>query len=253
MKITVITLFPNMITPFFAESIVSRAQKKGLINLNIVNLRDYALDSYGTVDDRPYGGGAGMVLRIEPIVNALKAHSDIAKKNAQRRILITSPQGSVFTQQKAGELAQMEELVLIAGHYEAVDERVLQYVDEEVSMGDFVMTGGEIPAAAIVDSVVRLIPGVLKKSDATEQESFFSVPLETIRSMIGNNAYLDEMQKKGRTVVTLLEYPHYTRPEQFENQIVPSELLSGDPKKIYAWEMRAAWDITMEKRPDLLK
>jgi len=225
MKISIITLFPKMIFGFFEESIIKRAQDKKLVEIEIINLRDFSIDDYGTVDDRPYGGGAGMILRVDVIYKAL---SKITNDKLQK-IILTSPKGKIFNQKKAQEYLLLDHLVIIAGHYEDVDARVLNFVDEEVSMGDFVLTGGEIPAAAIVDSVVRLIPGVLKKDEATRQESF------------------NIKNKK------LLEYPQYTRPENFMGKKVPKILLSGDHKKIENWQIKKAYEETLKKRPDLLK
>lgn len=216
-----------MISGFFEESIVKRAQEKKLVEIEIINLRDFAIDDYGTVDDRPYGGGAGMILRIEPIYKAVQS----AISNFQfpiSKIVLTSPKGKIFSQKKAQEYSKLDHLIIIAGHYEDVDARVLDFVDEEVSMGDFILTGGEIPASAIVDSVVRLIPGVFKKEQATISESF----------NIGG--------KK------ILEYPQYTRPEEFMGKKVPEILLKGDHKKIEKWKEEKAIEETKLKRPDLL-
>jgi len=221
-----------MIKGFFEESIIKRAVEKKLVEIEIVNLRDFAIDDYGTVDDRPYGGGTGMILRIEPIYKAIekvksqKSKVKISSKNL--KVVITSPKGKTFNQKKAVEYSKLDHLIIIAGHYEDVDARVLDFVDEEVSMGDFIMTGGEITAVAIVDSLVRLIPGVLKKDEAVRQESF----------NINN--------KK------LLEYPQYTRPESFKGLKVPKVLMSGDHKKIEDWRLKKALEETRKKRPDLL-
>jgi len=236
MKISIITLFPQMISGFFDESIIKRAQDKKLVEIEIINLRNFAVDDYGTVDDRPYGGGTGMVLRVDVIHkalskitnNKLQMTNEIKNSKFKTKTVLTSAKGKVFNQEKAQEYSKLNHLIVIAGHYEDVDARVLDYVDEEVSLGDFVMTGGEIPASAIVDSVVRLIPGVLKKDEATMQESF----------NINN--------KK------LLEYPQYTRPENFMGKKVPKILLSGDHKKIKDWRMKKAVEETRKKRPDLL-
>ncbi len=223
MKISIITLFPKMISGFFEESIVKRAVEKNLVEIEIINLRDFAIDDYGTVDDRPYGGGAGMILRVDVI------HKAISKiKNQKSKIVITSPKGKIFDQKKAQGYSQLDHLIIIAGHYEDVDARILDFVDEEVSMGDFILTGGEIPASAIVDSIVRLIPGVLKKDKATINESF------------------NINEKK------ILEYPQYTRPEEFMGKKVPEVLLKGDHKKIEKWREEKAIEETKLKRPDLL-
>jgi len=232
MKISIITLFPKMISGFFEESIIKRAIEKKLVEIEIINLRDFAIDDYGTVDDRPYGGGAGMILRIEPIYKALekvKSQKSKVKSSIQKsKVIITSPKGKVFDQKKAQEYSQLNHLIIIAGHYEDVDARILDYVDEEISMGDFILTGGEIPASAIVDSVVRLLQGVLKKDQAIKNESF-NINDEKI-----------------------LEYLQYTRPEEFMGKKVPEILLKGDHKKIEKWQMEKAIEETQKKRPDLL-
>jgi tRNA (guanine37-N1)-methyltransferase len=232
MKISIITLFPKMISGFFNESIIKRAQDKKLIEIEIINLRDFAVDDYGTVDDRPYGGGAGMILRVDVIHKAISKIKDqrskLQIKNQKEKTILTSPKGKVFDQKKAQEYSELDQLIIIAGHYEDVDARVIDFVDEEISMGDFILTGGEIPASAIVDSVVRLIPGVLKKDDATKNESF----------------NIDDKK--------ILEYPQYTRPEEFMGKKVPEILLGGDHKKIETWQMEKALEETHKKRPDLL-
>ncbi len=230
MKMTILTLFPKMISGFFEESIVKRAREKKIVEIEIVNLRDFAIDDYGTVDDRPYGGGAGMILRIEPIYQALSKifNNKFKLKNIKSKIILTSPKGKVFDQKKAQEYSKIDHLIIIAGHYEDVDARVLDYVDEEISMGDFILTGGEIPASAIIDSVVRLIPGVLKKDRATKNESF---------NFDGEK---------------ILEHPQYTRPEVFMGKKVPEILLKGNHKKIEKWKMEKALEETRKKRRDLL-
>lgn len=249
MKITIITLFPKMIEGFIQDSIIKRAQTKGVVEINLVNLRDFARDSYGTVDERPYGGGAGMIL----CADVLKKSLDSIVKNKQKsHVILTSARGIVFNQKKAQELSKLKELVIFAGHYEGFDERFSEYIDEEISLGDFVMTGGEITAATICDAVVRLLPGVLKKENATAEESFFICPITDLMKLFENNSTLIELQKKGITEVQLLEYPQYTRPEEFEGKKVPEILLSGDPKKIKAWQLQKAFEETVRKRPDLL-
>jgi len=252
MRVFILTLFPKMITGFFEESIIKRAIKKKLVDIEIINLRDFAIDSYGTVDDRPYGGGAGMVLRADVIwaaLNKLKVKS----KKLKVKTILTSAKGKQFNQNIAIEFSKLNHLIIIAGHYEGVDERVLDYVDEEVSLGDFVMTGGEITAVAIIDSVIRLLPGVLKKDDATCEESFFNVSVDEISNAVGKHKILKSLVLKGRKVVKLLEYPHYTRPEEFEGQKVPEILKCGDPKKIRQWRIQQAFLQTLSKRPDLLE
>lgn len=270
MKITIITLFPDMIRPFMNESIVKRAQEKGIVEIEIVNLRDFAIDAYGSVDDRPYGGGAGMVMRIEPLVQAIRnVQSKIwgNKVANSRRVsstnintlqqisclsVLTTPRGEVFNQQKAKQYSKLDHLILIAGHYEGIDERFSDYIDEEISIGDFVMTGGEIAVCAIVDSVVRLIPGSLKKREATEEESFMEVDIDEIIVAVGENEVLHTMKKEGKKKIKVLEYPQYTRPEEFEGKKVPKILLSGDPKKIRLWRLLHAFKTTLKRRPSIL-
>lgn len=239
MKIDILTLFPKMFSGPFDESIVKRAQDKKLLEINIHNLRKWSKDKYQTVDDRPYGGGTGMIMQIEPIFKALCALKAISKKQLAKskniKIILLSPRGKLFNQQKAQELSKIDHLVLICGHYEGVDERVGQYlVDEELSIGDYVLTGGELPTMVMVDSIVRLLPGVLTKTNATKNESF-------------NNWKLDAGNRQ------LLEYPQYTRPEDFNGWKVPKILLSGDHKKIKEWQAKEAEKITKKRRPELLK
>jgi len=240
MKIIVITLFPQMVWGFLQESILKRAQRKGAVEIEVVNLRDFALNAYGTVDDRPYGGGAGMVMRVDVLAQAIV---NVKTQSASRRtkIILTSAKGKTFTQAKAQDLAKLDHLIIIAGHYEGVDARVMKYVDEEISIGDFVLTGGEIPAAFIIDSIVRLLPGVLKKAEATQEIS-----------VVGKTEILSKLQKHSIKVVQLLEYPHFTRPEEFEGIKVPKELLSGDHEKIRTYRLKKAYEETVQKRPDLL-
>lgn len=265
MKISIITLFPKMISGFFEESIVKRAVEKKLVNIEIINLRDFAVDKYGSVDDKPYGGGAGMLLRVEPIFFALQevktpafvptiVGTTAGKQNSKikQRIVITSPKGIVFSQKKAQEYSKLNHLIIIAGHYEGVDERVLNFVDEEISLGDFVLTGGEIAACAISDSVVRLISGVLKRNEAKEKESFFEVFVDQLIEAVGENEILTELKNKNISKVKLLEYPQYTRPEEFQNLKVPEILLSGNHKEIEKWRFKMALAETIKKRKDIL-
>jgi tRNA (guanine37-N1)-methyltransferase len=238
------------------------------VEINIVSLRDFAKDKYGSVDDSPYGGGTGMVLRADILNDALdsvilegverpigsrKGDSIASLQNDKKKIILTSAKGKPYAQEKAKEFSKLPHLVIVAGHYEGVDERILDEIDEEVSLGDFVMTGGEIAAAAIADSVVRLIPGVLKKDDATVIESFFKTPIDALIKIVGEHETLTALKEKGITEVRLLEYPHYTRPEEFEGKKVPEILLSGDHKKINGWRLRKAFEETLTKRPDLLQ
>lgn len=214
MKITILTLFPEMFSGPFDYSIIKRAIDKKKVSINIVNIRDFATDKRKSVDDHPYGGGTGMILRVDVMAAALK--------NREGYKILLDPKGSRYTQKKARELSKMKSLVLVCGHYEGIDARIRSLVDIELSIGDYVLTGGEIPAMVIVDSVVRLIPGVLKKEEATRFESF----------------------SEG----TLLEYPQYTKPQTYHGRDVPEILLSGDHKKIDAWRKTEA-----QRRTHLLR
>lgn len=220
MKISILTLFPEVFTPVINSSILSRAQRKGLVEFEVVNLRDFALDKHKTVDDSPYGGGVGMVLKADVLSEAV-----LKLKTNSSRVILTAASGEKYNHKIARELSQNEHLILVCGHYEGVDERFVEkYVDQELSIGDYVLTGGEIPAMVITDSVVRLVKGVLEKVEATENESF----------------------ETGH-----LEHPHYTRPETFEGSKVPPVLLSGDHKKIDQWRNEQAAAKTRKNRPDL--
>lgn len=218
MEINIITLFPEMFVGSFSESIISRAIEKDIIKINLVNLRDFAEDKHKTVDDTPCGGGAGMVLKVDVMDRAISA---IAGKNRHDYdIILLTPQGERYTQNKAKQLLVKEKIILICGHYEGFDERIRQYlVDEQISIGDFVLSGGEIPAMAIVDSIVRLLPGALGKNESSEEESF---------------SIQDESGK------LLLEYPQYTRPVEYKEWKVPDVLLSGDHAKIKNWRLNEA-------------
>jgi tRNA (guanine37-N1)-methyltransferase len=228
MRIDIITLFPDMFTGPLTESIIKRAQNNNLLSINLHQLRDYALDKHGTVDDSPYGGGAGMVLKVDVMDNCLQSVIEKARADGittePHKILLT-PQGQVFKQQAAKELAQEEWLILIAGHYEGFDERIRSLVDAEISLGDFVLTGGELPAMVIVDAVARLLTGVLGKEASHQEES----------------------HENG-----LLEYPHYTRPEDYDGKTVPDILKSGDHKKIATWRLEQSQARTKQRRPDLI-
>lgn len=225
MKINILTLFPEMFAGPFSESIINRAQKKGLVEINIYNLRKWAKDRRGTVDDKPYGGGVGMVMMVEPIADAIGEMKAKSKKQKAKVVLLT-PRGKVWNQEMAKKYSKLDELTLICGHYEGIDERVRKFINEEVSIGDYILTGGEIPAMMLTDSVVRLIPGVLEKSAATRNESFSNSKL--------------------------LEHPQYTRPENFRGQKVPKILLSGNHAEIEKWRRKQALKSTQKLRPDLL-
>ncbi len=223
MRIDILTIFPDFFTRIFATSILQRAVANNLVRLNTVNIRDFAYDKHKIVDDYPYGGGAGMVMKPEPIGRAIVATK---AASANPRVIYMSPQGQVLTQQKAVQLSSLEHLIILCGHYEGVDERVSTlYVDEEISIGDFVLTGGELPAAVLVDCVVRLLPGVLGSAESAAQDSFSD---------------------------GLLEHPHYTRPPEFMGQMVPEILLSGHHGNIARWRRQESLRRTWERRPDLL-
>lgn len=227
MKIDILTLFPDMFKGPFDESIIKRAEEKELVDIKIHNLRKWAKDRHNTVDDRPYGGGTGMVLMVEPIFNAVKELKGNNRERAKdTKVILLTPQGIPFKESAAQRLSKLKHIILICGHYEGFDERIREnLVDEEVSIGDFVLTGGEIPAMVVTDSIVRLIPGVLEKEDATIKESFSE---------------------------NLLEYPQYTRPEEFNGWIVPETLLSGNHKEIDKWRKEKSIEKTKKVRPDII-
>lgn len=232
MKIDILTLFPHMFVGPFDDSLMARAQSKKLVQIKIHDLRSFGLGIRRTIDDRPYGGGVGMIMMVEPIEKAIKKLTykflKILRKHEATRVILMTPRGKRFTQAKAMELSKIDHLILICGRYEGFDERIHEHlVDEELSIGDYVMMGGELPAMVITETVVRLIPHVIEKEDATKYESF-SEP-------------------------TLLEAPQYTRPEKYKNWEVPKVLLSGDPVKIAAWKQDEAERVTKKNRPDLLK
>lgn len=220
MKFDVLTLFPEMFEPL-NSSIIGRAKEKNLIDINLINIRDFSKDKHKKVDDTPYGGGAGMVMMPDVVYDAYKSVED---KNA--KVIYMSPQGNKLTQKKVEELAKKEHLIILCGHYEGIDQRVIdKIVDEEISIGDYVLTGGEIPAMVLIDSVSRYSSGVIAE-ESREEESFAN---------------------------GLLEYPQYTRPEVFEGVKVPEVLLSGHHANIEKWRKEKALEITKLKRPDLLK
>lgn len=228
MKIYILTLFPEMFSGFIKESILARAAEKKLIEIKTFNLREWGNGPRGQVDDTPYGGGAGMVLKVDVVARALREiQTMLTKDDTKPKTILMTPQGKKFDQSLAKELAERgQDLILVCGHYEGFDERIRDFVDAEVSLGDFVLTGGEIAAAAVTDAVVRLLPGVLGKEDSFREESFEE---------------------------NLLEYPHYTRPEEFEGQKVPNILLSGNHAQIAAWRKEESLKRTQQRRPDLLK
>ncbi len=223
MKFSVLTLFPEMFDDFFSTSIIGRAINKGVIKCRATNIRDYAFNKHKSVDDYPYGGGSGMVMQVEPLKKALEAIDD----HKEAKIIYLTPKGKTLNQQMMRDFAQSEHLIMICGHYEGIDQRFIdQYVTDEVSIGDFVLTGGELPAMVLIDGVSRMIGGVLSSNVSFEDESHFN---------------------------HLLEYPHYTRPAEIDEMAVPPILLSGNHKKIEEWRFEESVKLTAERRPDLLK
>lgn len=222
MNIDILTLFPEMFTPL-EHSIIKRARDKNIININIYNIRDFTKNKHKKVDDYPYGGGCGMVMSPEPIYDAVKFAK--LKYKSIPRIILMSPGGKVFSQKIAKELAKEEYLLFICGHYEGIDERIKAIIDDEISIGDYVLTGGELASMVIIDSVSRLVDGVLSSKQSYEDESFYN---------------------------GFLEYPQYTRPEVFMDMKVPEILLSGHHEKIKKWRKCQAIKRTIEKRPDLI-
>ncbi len=225
MRFDIITLFPSIFKSPFEESIIKRAQQKRLVEVHLHNLRDFTTDAHRTVDDTPFGGGAGMVMKVEPIYKAL---NHIKKQLGRRaKVILLSPQGKIFNQKIALELAKEKNIILICGRYEGVDERVREHlVDEELSIGDYVLSGGEIPAMVVVDAVTRVVPGVLGNERSVKEDSFY----------------------RG-----LLDYPQYTRPAEFMGWEVPAVLRSGNHQRIREWRMRKRLEKTLQRRPDLLK
>ncbi len=225
MRIDIITLFPFMFRGPFDESIIKRARKKGILEINLHNLREFTDDRHRTVDDVPYGGGAGMVMKPEPLFRVVEKIKE--ERSSSWKVILLSPQGRLFAQEKAKELAEEEGLIFICGHYEGVDERVREHlIDEELSLGDFVLTGGELGAMVIIDAIARMLPGVLGCKDSIREDSFYQ---------------------------TLLDYPHYTRPTEFRGWKVPGVLISGNHQKIREWRKKKKLENTFKKRPDLLK
>ncbi len=220
------TLFPDLIKNVLGESIIGRAQQGGLISLSCYNIRDWSADKHRKTDDTPFGGGMGMVMTCQPIFDCLEAVRRDIPKDARTRVIYMSPKGRQFTHDVARELSSYDELIFLCGHYEGVDQRVIdELVDDEISIGDYVVTGGEIPACIVIDATSRLIDGVLASEEC----------------------HMDESVASG-----ILEYPHYTKPRSFRGLEVPEVLLSGDHKKIARWRLEQSVSITKERRPDLL-
>lgn len=220
MRIDILTLFPGMFSGFLSESIMYKAQERELFDINLINFRDFSANKHQKVDDYPYGGGAGMVLTVQPIHDALtsiEGYQDALK-------IIVSPQGTPFKQQQAYDLAKRDHIIILCGHYEGYDERVRSYFDIEVSLGDFVLTGGELAAMVLVDAITRLIPGVLNKEESHQHDSFNHI---------------------------LLEHPHYTRPREYDGKTVPDVLLNGHHAEIEKWRTKQSIEKTKQVRPDL--
>lgn len=225
MNFHILTLFPEMVMQGLHTSVIGKAAEKGHIFIEAVNIRDYTLDKHGKVDDYPYGGGAGMLMQAQPVYDAYQSIVDRIGHDRARRVIYLTPQGKTFCQGMAQEMAQESDLIFLCGHYEGIDERVLEeIVTDEVSVGDYVLTGGELPAMVMIDAIARLVPGVLHNGESTQTESF----------------------EDG-----LLEYPQYSRPEIWHEKRVPEILLSGDHAKVEAWRREQALLRTKERRPDL--
>lgn len=219
MKIDILTLFPKMFEGFLTESIIKRAIERNAVEINIVDFRKFSYLNHNQVDDTPYGGGSGMVLRPEPLVEAIESY-----KTKDSRVILMCPQGVPYKEERAKELKEYKHIILVCGHYEGFDERIRDYIDEEISIGDYVLTGGELPAMVVTDSIVRLLPGVIKE-DSYESDSFTE---------------------------NLLDYPTYTKPADFRGKKVPEVLLSGNHQKIKEWREQQALENTKKRRPDLL-
>ena len=218
MRITILTLFPEMFDGFLTNSIIKRAISKNVVEIKIINIRDYTLDKYGRVDSYPVGGGAGLIMKCQPIVDSLKA-----AKTDKSHIIMLSPRGKTYNQNRARELIKEEDIILLCGHYEGIDERVNKYVDEQISIGDYILTGGELGAMVISDSIIRLLDGAIAE-ESIEEESF----------------------ENG-----LLEYPQYTEPYEFEGDKIPDILYSGNHQAIKKWRQKKSLYLTKENRPDL--
>ena len=220
MRIDILSLFPSMFTGFLNESILARARKNELVEINVIDYREFSNSKHKKVDDYPFGGGAGMVLQVQPVVDALRS---VDGYQEALKILVT-PQGTPFKQERAYQLSNEKHIIILCGHYEGYDERIRSYFDQEISIGDFVLTGGELAAMVLVDAITRVIPNVISKDESHQFDSF-------------NN--------------DLLEHPHYTRPREFEGKTVPEVLLNGNHKLINEWRLNESIKRTKERRPDL--
>jgi tRNA (guanine37-N1)-methyltransferase len=224
MKIEILTIFPEIFSGFLSSSLIAKSIERGLASITLTNIRDFAAPPHFAVDDSPYGGGAGMVMKPEPLAQAIAAAKS---RSPSARVILLTPTGTKLTQTKASELSTQENLILVCGRYEGVDQRVIDlFVDEQISIGDYILMGGEIPAMVLIEATLRLVPSVLGNSESNKHESFTS---------------------------GMLEAPHYTRPPEFMGQKVPEVLLSGNHQLIQKWRESAAQCITQEKRPDLME
>ncbi|MDR2616765.1 MAG: tRNA (guanosine(37)-N1)-methyltransferase TrmD [Endomicrobium sp.] len=231
MKIDILTIFPKMFQGPFTESLIVRAVKNGILHIKVTDIRSFSKDKHKKVDDKPFGGGVGMVLKPEPLYDAIKSVGVKKKNNIYKNsyskpyVIYMSPQGKTLNNEIIKKISKFKHLVFVCGHYEGIDERIINYVDEEISIGDYVLTGGEIPAMVVVDSLARLLPGVVKEESSVKNDSFYN---------------------------GILDYAHYTRPAVFKGNKVPDVLLSGDHKKIDLWRKKEAYERTKIRRPDLL-
>ena len=232
MKIDILTIFPKMFEGPLTESLIGRAKAGKIVEIKVTDIRSFSKDKHKKVDDKPFGGGAGMVMKPEPVFEAIK-NSGVKKRNKDCKnpfknplVIYMSPQGKTLNNKIVKNLSKFKHLVILCGHYEGVDERIMDFVDEEISIGDYVLTGGEIPAMVLVDAVARMLPGVVKEEASVKNDSFY-------------NGFLD--------------YPHYTRPAVFKGLKVPEVLLSGNHKKIEEWRKRESLERTKKRRPDLIK
>ncbi|MFZ7104524.1 MAG: tRNA (guanosine(37)-N1)-methyltransferase TrmD [Peptococcaceae bacterium] len=224
MEIKIFTIFPEMFTGPLETSILQKARHKGILDIKVINFRNYTQDKHNSVDDYPFGGGAGMVLKPDPIIYALE--ENLSLTDPEQEIILLSPQGKIFKQEDAKYLAGKRNLAFICGHYEGFDERIRSFVTREFSIGDYVLTGGELPAMVMIDTIARLIPGVIKESESFQEDSFYH---------------------------GLLEHPHYTRPRVFRDMEVPEILLSGNHEKIRIWRRKESLRRTLQRRPELLR
>ena len=224
MEIKIFSIFPEMFDGPLNSSLLGKAQDKGVLSIEVIDFREYSTNKHRAVDDYPYGGGVGMVLQPEPVISALRDRLDL--EDPEQEIILMTPQGKVFTQEDAKQLAQKKKLAFVCGHYEGFDERIRSFATAEYTIGDYVLTGGEIPAMVMVDTISRLVPGVIKEQESFEEDSFYQ---------------------------GLLEYPQYTRPQVFEGMAVPEVLMSGHHEKIRWWRKKESLRRTLLRRPDLLE